>query len=423
MSETEPSAQPHTAELIAAVQGELMAALKRAEALRAEAEEARAGLELANRQKDEFLAMLAHELRNPLGPILNAAELLRGRTTSDPVALRASEILVRQAHQLTRVVDDLLDAARVSRGKLEVRPESVDLVALLRQLADDVRSGFEARQIAFGIELPDTPTTIVGDPVRLTQAIGNILSNAAKFTRPGGSVRLTLDVARDGRDGPAARITVSDTGIGMHESFVAHVFEPFTQRVGEEGRSGGGGLGLGMAIARGVVELHGGRIAASSDGEGHGSRFTIHLPLPSPADTMPAHPPARQPRDDEPRRIVVIDDNIDAAEVMQAMLESVGHVVAVAHDGREGLSLIRSFDPEVVLCDLDLPGSTNGLDVARALRSEDQRRRLLIAVTGYGRAQDREAALGAGFDTHATKPVDLDQLHRLVAGDLDAPSV
>ena len=394
--------------VVAAVQGELVSALKRADALRAEAEEARGALELSNQQKDEFLAVLAHELRNPLGPILNAAELLQAMAAKDPAVERASQILVRQTGLLTRLVDDLLDAARISRGKLELRRVAVDLTQLVASLADDMEGSFRTRHITFGSQVPATPLWVDADPQRLTQAIGNLLSNAAKFTDPGGSV--TLELASEGAE--LARLTVTDTGIGMTDELLSRVFESFSQARGNEPRNPSG-LGLGTAIARGVIELHGGTITAHSGGRGAGSSFSIHLPLQAPTASRPVGEDALTPSGVQ-RRVVVIDDNVDAAEVIQVMLESLGHVVAVAHDGATGAGLVRRLAPDVVLCDLGLPGEMDGLAVARKL-SAAEHKPYLVALTGYGREEDRRRALDAGFDLHLTKPVDMSTLDRVVA--------
>jgi len=394
--------------VVAAVQGELVSALKRADALRAEAEEARGALELSNQQKDEFLAVLAHELRNPLGPILNAAELLQAMAAKDPAVERASQILVRQTGLLTRLVDDLLDAARISRGKLELRRVAVDLTQLVASLADDMEGSFRTRHITFGSQVPATPLWVDADPQRLTQAIGNLLSNAAKFTDPGGSV--TLELASEGAG--LARLTVTDTGIGMTDELLSRVFESFSQARGNEPRNPSG-LGLGTAIARGVIELHGGTITAHSGGRGAGSSFSIHLPLQAPTASRPVGEDALTPSGVQ-RRVVVIDDNVDAAEVIQVMLESLGHVVAVAHDGATGAGLVRRLAPDVVLCDLGLPGEMDGLAVARKL-SAAEHKPYLVALTGYGREEDRRRALDAGFDLHLTKPVDMSTLDRVVA--------
>lgn len=398
--------------VVAAVQGELVAALKRADALRADAEAAREALERSNQQKDKFLAVLAHELRNPLGPILNAAEILQTLGTEDPAIERATRILVRQAGMLTRLVDDLLDAARISGGKLELRREPVELVALVASLADDMEGSFRTRQIELVSRVPSTALWVHADPQRLTQAIGNLLSNAAKFTDPGG--RVTLDLA--GEDPGQARLTITDTGIGMSDELLSRVFESFSQDRGNEPRNPNG-LGLGTAIAHGVIELHGGTIAAHSTGRGMGSSFTIHLPLRQPTATKDGlEAAAASPT--VSRRVVVIDDNVDAAEVIQVMLESLGHVVAVAHDGATGAGLVRQLAPDIVLCDLGLPGELDGLAVARRLSAADHAP-YLVALTGYGREEDRRRALDAGFNLHLTKPVDMSTLERVVA---DAPS-
>jgi signal transduction histidine kinase len=394
-------------DVIGAVQAELVAALKRADALRAEAEAARLALERSHRQKDDFLAILAHELRNPLAPILNAAELLQATGPHEPRVHRATQILVRQTALLTRLVDDLLDAARISRGKLDLRREVIDFVAVAANAAEDMEDAFRARGIEFTTVLPEAELWIDGDQERLTQALGNLLSNAAKFTDRGG--RVTIELAHDESD--VARLTISDTGIGMTDELLARVFDPFSQADGNEPRNPSG-LGLGTAIARGVIELHGGRIQAASAGVGTGSTFTITLPLHAPA----------APRDESParanafvqRRVILIDDNVDAAEVVQVALESLGHAVSVAHDGASGVALVKKLAPDLVLCDLGLPGEMDGLAVARQLSTLGQRP-YLVALTGYGTPEDRQRALDAGFDLHLTKPVAITVLETIVA--------
>jgi signal transduction histidine kinase len=395
-------------DVVAAVQGELVAALRRADALRADAEQAREALERSHEQKDEFLAMLAHELRNPLGPILNAAEMLQTIAERDPAVERVTQILVRQTGLLTRLVDDLLDAARISRGKLELRREAVDLVSLVSSLAEDMDAHFRSRRLEFTCQLPSAPLWVHADPQRLTQAIGNLLSNAAKFTDAGGSVE--LKVAPEGQR--VARITVSDTGIGMTDELISRVFESFSQARGNEPRNPSG-LGLGTAIARGVVRLHGGTIAAESAGRGAGSTFTIRLPLHAPKEAATT-PPESPPTPGVQRRVVVIDDNVDAAEVIQVMLESLGHVVSVAHDGRSGIGLVRRLAPDVVVCDIGLQAELDGLQVAREL-SVAGNAPYLVALTGFGRDEDRARALNAGFNVHLRKPVDLATLQRVVS--------
>lgn len=406
--DADPADRPSD-DVVAAVQAELVRALKRAEALRAEAVAARDALEHSHRQKDEFLAMLAHELRNPLGPILNAAETLQAAAASDPSLARATEILVRQASLLTRLVDDLLDAARISRGKLELRRQRVDFVALVASVVEDLASSFRARDIELVSSLPDSELWVSADPQRLTQAIGNLLSNAAKFTDARGRVTVELAEEPDGE----GRLTIEDTGIGMSDELVSRVFDPFSQARGNEPRNPSG-LGLGTAIARGIIDLHGGTIAARSEGRGSGSRFTIRLPLDS------AGPPQAKVREDAPpaftkRRVVVIDDNVDAAEIIQVMLEGMGHVVAVAHDGRTGTALVKQLAPDLVICDLGLPGDIDGLAVARLLSDLDPRP-YLVALTGYGREEDRENALRAGFALHVTKPVSMSTLEEIASG-------
>ncbi len=375
---------------------------------RKRAEEA---LHEANRQKDDFLSMLAHELRNPLSPIRTAVYLLRRLGPKEARVEQAHQMIERQVAQLTRLVDDLLDVSRIGRGKISLHQEITDFGALVRLASEDYRPSLEAAGLTLTSFVPEEPVWVRGDPARLSQALGNLLHNAAKFTPAGGAV--TVRLATD----PAARTTilrVRDTGIGMEPAVLAQVFEPFSQADHSLER-GAGGLGLGLALVKGLVVLHGGTVGAASQGLGEGSEFTIQLPL----EDGPGHVADRavpKPSRHRPRRVLVIEDNLDVAESMKALLELEGHQVTVAHTGPAGLEVAREFRPEVVLCDLGLPDGMNGFAVAQAMRNDARlQSTYLVALTGYGQREDRRRTREAGFDLHLTKPVDPALLDQVLA--------
>ena len=393
-------------------------------------------LRRANEAKDEFLAMLAHELRNPLAPIRNSLEVARLRG-SDPAALaRVQEVVERQVHHLIRFTDDLLDVSRINRRKTSLQLEPLSLTDLVRETADDHRTGLEAAGLTFIVDLPGEPVWVRGDATRLAQVIGNLLGNASKFTDRGGRVTLQMTVGT--RDGTASAgggawngttspgngtvlVTVRDTGIGIDPRMLPLVFEPFAQADRTLARSQGG-LGLGLALVKGLVELHEGSVCARSEGPGHGAEIGFRLPILQRVEEeeMPQAPAvsatARRARPASQRRVLVIDDNQDAAETLRDLLEIGGHAVAVAYNGREGLGLAREFRPEVVLCDLGLP-ELDGFAVATELRTYPEMAAIrLIALSGYGRDEDRRRSREAGFDLHLTKPVDPIYLEQLITG-------
>lgn len=363
-------------------------------------------LKAADRHKNEFLAVLGHELRNPLTPIRNAVHVLRRLDAADPATGRAHEMIERQLHHMTRLIDDLLDISRISSGKVLLRSEHLDLVDLVRGAIEDERSDAEAGRLTLEANLPAQPLWVLGDATRLAQCVSNLLVNAVKFTSPGGRVTVALHTEADG----TATIRVRDTGVGLDAELMGQLFQPFMQADRSLDRSRGG-LGLGLSLVKVFVELHGGQVAVHSDGVGHGAEFSIRLPL------EPQGPPSLQTPGvpSGPRRILVIEDNADAAESMQIMLELSGHSVAVALSGAEGLETARTFLPELVLCDIGLPGQLDGYAVARALAEDPtvaSARR--VAITGYGQDDDRQRAREAGFEEHLVKPVDPDTLERLI---------
>ncbi len=365
-----------------------------------------------SRRKDEFLAMLAHELRNPLAPITHTLRLLQ-RGTADAATMQAYGLMERQTRRLVRLVDELLDVARISRGLIELKREPVELGAIVRQVVEAARARIEQCQHTVSLELPEQPVCIDGDSVRLEQVVANLLENAVKYTPPGG--RIVLKIVPENAD---AVLSVRDNGIGIAPQMLEQIFELFAQVDSTLARAGGG-LGLGLTVVRRVLELHGGRIEAHSPGLGHGSEFTVRLPILTPSDR--AAPPVQQtaPGDGavRSRRVLIVDDNADAAESMALLVRSWGHEVRVAPDALVALALAMRFKPETALVDIGLPG-IDGYELARRLRADPQHRQLhLVAMTGYGRAEDRSAARNAGFDIHFVKPAELDELERLLARD------
>jgi PAS domain S-box-containing protein len=367
-----------------------------------------ADLAEANRLKTEFLATLAHELRNPLAPIRSGVQLLR-RAGADPEAsARVHAIMDRQLDQLVHLVDDLLDVARVTRGQVELRREWIDLGELLRAAADTSAPLIEAARHRFSLRLPAEPVTLYGDPTRLTQVLSNLLNNAARYTPRGGAIELAAAV-----DGGELAMTVSDNGIGIAEDALERVFQMFTQ-VGSNGSLGG--LGIGLSLVRSLVELHGGSVRAASPGIGAGSVFTVRLPLAAaqaPGAACEAGPAAARTLD--ALRILVVDDNRDAADTLAALLAAMGHTTAIANDGHEALRMLPGFAPGVVFLDLGMPGMS-GYEVAAAIRKDPLNDGLrLVALTGWGGPADRERSAQAGFDLHLTKPATLDTIEAALA--------
>lgn len=384
---------------------------------RARAEQHYREAQEAARRKDEFLAMLAHELRNPLGAVSNALHVLRTAGTDSPAGMRALEVLARQVHHQSRLVDDLLDVSRIQRGKIVLREGLLDLTRLVRDTAEDYRDSTESAGLTLEIALPPDPLWVEGDPTRLAQVLGNLLHNAVKFTNPGGrvSVRLTPDF-----ESHRAEIYVRDTGIGIAPEMLPQVFETFSQADRSLDRSRGG-LGLGLALVRGLVELHGGEVCAHSEGAGTGAEFVVILPLASAVPVGETAQPVAVTTSSS-KRILVVEDNRDAAETLRDLLELAEHEVFLAHTGPAGIAAARELRPEVVLCDIGLPGM-DGLAVARELRADPALAKTrLIAISGYGQADDRRQSLEAGFELHLTKPIDPDELQQVLDREVDGHS-
>jgi PAS domain S-box-containing protein len=368
-------------------------------------------LESSERQMQEFLAVLAHELRNPLAPISNALNLLARKPTSDPAEIWVRDVLQRQTAQLSRLVDDLLDVSRITRAALVLDRKTVDLRGLLRQAADAAMQWFEQRRHTLDIVVPDERLLVDGDEVRLLQVVQNLLHNAAKYTPEGG--RIELEARREGEE---ALIRVLDNGIGMSAETLATAFELFKQAQQGLDRSQGG-LGVGLTLVQRLVKMHGGSVSAASAGAGRGSEFVVRLPLKPeqpivrPVGDAKAGPAAPHgPR----RRIQVVDDNRHAAQALKLLLESDGHEVRVAGDGAGGLVLARQYKPDVALLDIGLP-HMDGYELARRMREEPALgNTLLVAVTGYGQMHDRARASASGFNHHLVKPVEFTALQRLL---------
>jgi signal transduction histidine kinase/ActR/RegA family two-component response regulator len=367
-------------------------------------------LQEADRRKNEFLAMLAHELRNPLAPIRNAVEILRVQAAADAQVQWARGVIDRQAQQLTRIVDDLLDISRVARGKIDLQKETVNLVVVMERAVETVRPLIDGRMHELTVALPDNPLWLDVDPARMTQVGVNLLVNAAKFTEEGGQI--LVSVAEEKSE---AVIKVRDTGLGISPELLPLIFEPFIQ--GENStENAAGGLGIGLSLVRSLVELHGGSVQAFSEGPRRGSEFVVRLPSPkaAPATGLPLTKQAKAGGHKSSRRILVVDDNKDSAESLAVLLKNSGHEVHTAHDGPTALEAARSNPPDVVLLDIGLPGQS-GLETARRMRQElGLDKALLVAVTGYGQEDDVRRSLEAGFNAHLVKPLDLNALDALI---------
>ena len=351
----------------------------------------------ANRRKDRFLAMLAHELRNPLAPIRNALHILRLHPDEAVTTERAQQMMERQVRHLAQIVDDLLDVSRITQGKITLHQERLDLTRLIRQSAEDRRGLLNTAGLRLDMQLPQMPVWVKGDSTRLAQVLGNVLDNAKKFTPNGGTVTICLTVDTQEQQ---AVIVVRDTGIGIEVDILPHIFETFAQADRSLDRSRGG-LGLGLAVAKGLLELHNGTIEATSEGSGCGTQVTIRLACESElsANTEPTLTKTHI-------RILVVEDNRDAAESLRILLELCGYEVTVAFTGLEGVKAAETLRPDIVLCDIGLP-EMDGFDVARTLRRNPETAvARLIAVTGYAAQEDRQRSLAAGFDVHLVKPVD-----------------
>ena len=380
----------------------------------AERRQAEARLEESSKRKDEFLAMLSHELRNPLTPIRNAVEVIRLIAPADDKLRWAADVTDRQVRQLTRLVDELLDVARISQGKIVLQPQCLDLVALVGQCIESQRDAMAARRQTLVLGLPNSPLNLNGDATRLAQVVNNLLTNATKYTPEGGTI--SVSVARESsRDGEFALLDVGDDGIGIDADLLPHVFELFEQGKRALDRTQGG-LGVGLTLVQRLVRLHDGDVQATSAGTGLGSLFRVRLPCLAAVDATPVGEEGgtRLPEAAVARRILVVDDNVDVVETTSMLLALSGHEVRSAKDGLQALHVAADFAPDVVLLDIGLP-LMDGYEVARRMRQMPQvADALLIALTGYGQQGDRQRGRDAGFDGHMLKPVDPHALAKLI---------
>jgi CheY-like chemotaxis protein/two-component sensor histidine kinase len=360
----------------------------------------------ADRRKDEFLGMLSHELRNPLAPIRNSTYILRHAAPGSEQARRAQGVIERQVEHLTNLVDDLLDVTRIARGKIELRRARIDLRDVTRRTAEDFHWVMEDRGVVFRTVVPEAKLWADADATRIAQVIGNLLHNAAKFTRRGDDVTLSL-----AEHGGEAEIVVRDTGAGIDPALLPRLFQPFVQGERTLARSEGG-LGLGLALVKGITELHGGTVRVESAGTGKGAEFIVRFPLVEAA-AMQDGAKARVHGVNGGRRVLVVDDNADAAESLADIVGMLGHAVEVAYDGPSAIEKARACPPDVVLCDIGLPGMS-GYEVARALRDGGNGMQL-FAVSGYAQPEDVKKAIEAGFDGHLAKPLNLEDVERLLA--------
>jgi PAS domain S-box-containing protein len=363
------------------------------------------GLAEANKSKEEFMALLSHELRSPLSPIINALNILRQMKTSDPIIEQAGNVIDRQVGVMVRLVDDLLDVSRITKGKLRLTTEQVDLRVVVNHAVESVRPLMDARTHDFSVAIPTEPIWVEADPARMEQVVVNLLNNAAKYTDPGGLIRITVN-----QHGTEGVIQVRDNGVGITPELLPHIFELFTQVDGTLGRSYGG-LGIGLALASSLVEMQNGRLQASSGGLGKGCEFTIKLPVA----LEPSHKAARTvlspDQEAQSLRVLVVEDNADAADTLGLLLRLHGHKVEIARTGPTALQMASASRPDVVLLDIGLPGM-DGFQVAQRLREKPGFKDVVIcAVTGYTPSEaDRQRQKETGFDHHYVKPLDLKML-------------
>jgi signal transduction histidine kinase len=367
-------------------------------------------LEEADRRKDEFLATLAHELRNPLAPLRHGLDILR-RSPDSVDAAEIREMMDRQLVHLVRLIDDLLDVSRISQGKIELRKERIQAADVLRAALESSRPLIDSARHSLTIDMAPEPIWLDADLTRLAQVVGNLLNNAAKYTPEGGRIGLSLSA-----DGADAVIAVSDNGLGIPADMQSQVFQLFAQVENHSDRARGG-LGIGLALAKQLVAMHDGSVAAESAGSGQGSVFTVRIPFAAvDPETQPeAEQPAARPAPTQPLKVLVVDDNVDVAQTVGWMLEEIGHQYHLVHDGRQALQAAREFRPDAILLDIGLP-VMDGYAVCRAFRQDDLfKDALIIAQTGWGQTRDKTLASEAGFDHHLVKPVAYDELERVLA--------
>jgi CheY-like chemotaxis protein/two-component sensor histidine kinase len=375
----------------------------------ARAKSAEEKLQEANRRKDEFLAMLSHELRNPLAPIVTSAQVLEKVAPNDSRIAWVREVIERQVAHLAGLVDDLLDVSRITQGKITLHREAVELGKVIEHSLEIVRPLFDSKHHVLSVALPETPVWVHGDFSRLSQIFSNVLHNAAKYTADGGDIALNVEVDRG-----SVSVRVRDNGIGIEPQFLPHVFEVFTQGYRGLDRSQGG-LGVGLAVVRRLIELHQGEVNITSDGPAQGTEVSVRLPCISEV----VHHAALQPPPTASRggkRVLVVDDNADAAESIAVLLEIEGHEVKAVTDAMQALSCLETFAPHVAIIDIGLPGM-NGYELAAGIRSNRTLPKpLLIALTGYGQAEDFDRSRDAGFDHHFVKPAELRAIQAAIDG-------
>jgi signal transduction histidine kinase/ActR/RegA family two-component response regulator len=372
-----------------------------------------------DRAKNEFLAMLGHELRNPLAPLRNAAEILKQSSTKEPILASVRDMIMRQVNAMARMVDDLLDVARITGHTLELRRSVVDLGSVIKHSVEMAQPEFERRDQKLSVALPQEPIYVDGDAVRLEQIFDNLLLNASKFSPSTGQISLSMQRPASAEAGGStprfATVTLRDNGEGITPEVLPRIFDLFVQ--GEQALDRArGGLGIGLTLVKQLVELHGGKVTVYSAGRGRGSEFTVHLPIvmpKTPVATLTSEA-SQAPRHSKPRKILIVDDNVDSAVSLRMLLELEGHEVAVAAEGNAGLQTAAQFHPKVVLLDIGLPGM-DGYEIARRLRNDHERDGAwLIAVSGYGQEAHRLAAQQAGFDRYMVKPVDFDAFREVL---------
>jgi len=365
-------------------------------------------LRSADRRKDEFLATLGHELRNPLAPILNSLEILKlSGATAEGGSAHACAVMERQVSHLNRLVDDLLEVSRITRGIIEVKKEAQDLATIVKGAVDTSRPILDGMRHELRFVAPATPVFVAGDAVRLTQVFANLLNNAAKYTNHGGHITIAIE-----GDDEQAVVSVKDDGIGIAPSLLSSVFDMFMQ-VDRSTRRAQGGLGIGLTLVKSLVGMHGGRVEARSDGPGLGSEFVVRLPRIK--DTAVVRQEARRAQSLPSRRILIVDDSRDGGESLSVLLRVLGADVSLVHSGRAALQAVESFRPDVVLLDIGMPGM-DGYEVARRIRANNVNRSImLIALTGWGQEEDRQRSAAAGFNHHLVKPADIEQLRQLLS--------
>ncbi|HEX7813193.1 MAG TPA: PAS domain S-box protein [Burkholderiales bacterium] len=368
-------------------------------------------LELATKNVNEFMAVLAHELRNPIAPIRSAVQVMGKLTPGDPTYEKMRQVIDRQSAQLARIADDMIDISRISRGMLDIERVPVDMNEAVRRAIETAGPLIEAGRHTLEADLPAAPLLVQGDVHRLTQLLTNLLNNAARYTPPGGRITVAAALEKS-----SVTVKVRDTGRGIEPQMLERIFGMFVQGRAPERRGGGGGLGIGLALARRLAELHGGILEARSDGENKGSEFTVRIPAlaahksPDALAAIAAAPTSNPAPPTASRRILVVDDNVDAATSLILLLQSLGHQTSVAYDGSGALRLAAEFHPDIVLLDIGMPGM-DGYEVARRLRQIEQPQPMrIVAVTGWGKQEDRMRSRAAGFDLHLVKPVDITDL-------------